>query len=223
MIQRLPLQPQQSDSASDSTDETDEQHNVPPDHQPAEQIETSAPAESPRTTQATNEVTDVVDPPGSNQANPEKTTEPHRQHPANIESEEPADAAPLGIEQARRNTYEVAYDLASHYQLEPCVQPSPDWGLGFLVDLPDAPLIPDDARDTRCQTTVGNDVASVGLVAALCVLGSDRAARTHPQSSRSHGDPGSVSEKRSTGTHAHARPSRVGVDRLPALRRPAVS
>ncbi len=140
------LQPQQSGGVSDSTDETDEQHNVPPDHQPAEQIETSTPAESPRTTQATNDATHVVDSSGASQANPQKSTELHRQHFADNETEEPADAAPLGIEQARRNTYEIAYDLASHYQLEPCVQPSPDWGLGFLVDLPDAPLIPDEAR-----------------------------------------------------------------------------
>lgn len=136
------IQPQQSVNAN----KTDEQTDVPTDIQPPNRIDTSAPAESPPTPEATNEANEVANSSGPVQANPETITAPHRQQAASIESEETANAAPLSIEQARRNTYEVAYDLASHYQMEQCVRQSPDWGLGFLVDLPDEPLIRDDAR-----------------------------------------------------------------------------
>jgi len=136
------IQPQQSASAN----ETDDQTNVPTSNHSAKQIDISKPEESPHTAEATNETTEVANSSGLAQGKPESITKPHRNQASGIESEGPADAAPPSIEQARRNTYEVAYDLASRYRLELCVQQSPDWGLGFLVDLPDAALIPDDAK-----------------------------------------------------------------------------
>ena len=44
----------------------------------------------------------------------------------------------------RKAAYETAFLLASNYALEACLSPSPDWGLGFLVDLPHEPLILDE-------------------------------------------------------------------------------
>lgn len=137
-----PIQPQQPDSAN----ETDEQTNVPTKNPPARQFDTPKPAESPPTTEMANEEPTLANSSGSVQANPETITEPQQQQSPGIESDESADATPVSIEQARIGTYEAAYSLASRYQLEQCLRQSPDWGLGFLVDLPDAPLIPEDAR-----------------------------------------------------------------------------
>lgn len=134
--------PQQSASANG----TGEQHSVPTTIPSPEQTDTSTPAESSPPTETTNEATALVNSSDPVDSNPERITAPHRQQPADIESEETADAAPLDIEQVRHSIFEAAYDLASRYQLQQCVQPSPDWGLGFVVDLPDDPLIPEDAR-----------------------------------------------------------------------------
>jgi len=59
------------------------------------------------------------------------------------ESNEWDEAEPLSIARIRRSAYESARELASHYQLEQCVLPSFDWGLGFLIDLPEQPLTPE--------------------------------------------------------------------------------
>jgi len=59
------------------------------------------------------------------------------------DSNEWDEAEPPGIAQTRRSAYESAHELASHYQLEQCVLPSFDWGLGFLIDLPEQALTPE--------------------------------------------------------------------------------
>ena len=61
---------------------------------------------------------------------------------SNIDDNEWDESEPFSIAQIRRSAYESANELASHYQLEQCVHPSFDWGLGFLIDLPEQPLIP---------------------------------------------------------------------------------
>lgn len=129
-----------------STNETDEQTDVAKIDQPARQNETSIPAESAHTPTTTDEAATLAGSSGSAQTDPEDISKPHRQQTTSIKSEGHEEAVPVGIEQARLNIYEEAYSLASRYQLEPCVRQSPDWGLGFLVDLPDAPLIPGDAK-----------------------------------------------------------------------------
>ena len=48
------------------------------------------------------------------------------------------------IAEIRQSTYQLASQIAANYQLEQCVHPSLDWGLGFLVDLPEQPLILED-------------------------------------------------------------------------------
>ena len=135
-------QPQQPASAN----ETDEQTDVAKIDQPARQNETSSPAESAHTPTTTDEAATLADSSIPAQTDPENISEPHRQQATSIKSAGHEEAVPVGIEQARLNIYEEAYSLASRYQLEPCVRQSPDWGLGFLVDLPDAPLIPGDAK-----------------------------------------------------------------------------
>jgi len=64
-----------------------------------------------------------------------------------FEDEEPEHVATLGIADLRLNVYETAHQLASYYQLEQCLQASKDWGLGFLIDLPEEPLIPDSSQE----------------------------------------------------------------------------
>ena len=140
--------PQQSDSANESV----EQHNVttPPSAQP---IDTATPLESshePATAIEENTLQDSFD---SAQAHPEEITEPHREQSPEFESEVTEDSTPLGIDHIRHKIYETAHSLASRYQLQQCVQQSPDWGLGFLVDLPGEPLIPEDTKrlDARAR------------------------------------------------------------------------
>ena len=41
----------------------------------------------------------------------------------------------------RRKTFDTAFELAKQYQLESCVHSSSDWGLGFLIDIPERPLV----------------------------------------------------------------------------------
>ncbi len=52
------------------------------------------------------------------------------------EETDEAESEPHGIAQGRHHTYKTALELATRYQLEECIRPSFDWGLGFLVDLP---------------------------------------------------------------------------------------
>jgi len=63
-----------------------------------------------------------------------------------FENEEPESVVTLGIAELRQSAYETAYQLSAYYQLEQYIQPSNDWGLGFLVDLPEQPLIPDSSQ-----------------------------------------------------------------------------
>jgi len=67
----------------------------------------------------------------------------HVEEPHDTDSNEWDEAEPPSIAQTRRSAYESARELASHYQLEQCVLPSFDWGLGFLIDLPEQPLTPE--------------------------------------------------------------------------------
>lgn len=64
-----------------------------------------------------------------------------------FDDEEPEEIATLGIADLRHSAYEAAHQLAGYYQLEQCIQASNDWGLGFLVDLPEQPLIPDSSQE----------------------------------------------------------------------------
>jgi len=64
-----------------------------------------------------------------------------------FEGEEPEDVTTFGIADLRHSAYETAHQLATYYQLEQCIQPSNDWGLGFLIDLPEQPLIPDSSQE----------------------------------------------------------------------------
>lgn len=74
--------------------------------------------------------------------NPAADIYPAEESP-DIDNNEWDDTEPLSVAQIRRSAYESARELASHYQLEQCVLPSFDWGLGFLVDLPEQPLTPE--------------------------------------------------------------------------------
>ena len=47
----------------------------------------------------------------------------------------------------RQKTYESAYQLATQYQLDEYVHLSSDWGLGFLIDLPNQPLVSEKHQD----------------------------------------------------------------------------
>ncbi|MBL1259989.1 MAG: hypothetical protein COB33_005595 [Thiotrichaceae bacterium] len=58
-----------------------------------------------------------------------------------LDDGESGEISGFGIADLRQSAYETAYQLATHYQLEQCVTPSSDWGLGFLIDLPEHPLI----------------------------------------------------------------------------------
>jgi len=143
------VQPQQSVSANDFV----EQHNIATTPQSTQPIDTATPLKSspePTTTTEENALQDSFD---SVQAHPEGITEPHREQSLDNESEVTEDSTPLGIEQIRHKIYETAHSLASRYRLQQCVQQSPDWGLGFLVDLPDEPLIPKDTKqlDARAR------------------------------------------------------------------------
>lgn len=60
---------------------------------------------------------------------------------------EPEIATTLGIAELRFSIYETAYQLASLYQLEASIQTSQDWGLGFLIDLPEQPLISENNQE----------------------------------------------------------------------------
>ncbi|MDH5181005.1 MAG: hypothetical protein OEZ39_14195 [Gammaproteobacteria bacterium] len=62
----------------------------------------------------------------------------------------PVEKSPFDIKRARKTIYNAASRLATRYQLEQCILPSSNWGLGFLVDLPNEPLIPDN---TQSETT----------------------------------------------------------------------
>lgn len=61
-----------------------------------------------------------------------------------FDDEEPEETSAQGIAELRYSAFETAHELAACYGLEACVQPSSDWGLGFLVDLPEQPLISDN-------------------------------------------------------------------------------
>jgi len=144
-----PVQPQQSDNANESV----EQHNVattPPSTQSIDTVTPSVSSHEPATITEEDALQDSFD---SVQAHPEGITDSHREQSLDIESEVTEDSTPLGIEQVRHKIYETAHSLASRYQLLQCVRQSPDWGLGFLMDLPDEPLIPEDAKrlDARAR------------------------------------------------------------------------
>ncbi len=59
--------------------------------------------------------------------------------------------APSGIYELRQAAYETALRLAEAYDLDACVSASLDWGLGFLLDLPPEPLIPDDINSFEAK------------------------------------------------------------------------
>jgi len=143
-----PVMPQQSDSANESV----EPHNIATTPQSTQPIDTATPSESSPDTATTTEENTLQDSFDSAQAHPEGITEPHP-GPLDNQSEVTEDSTPLGIEQVRHKIYEVAHSLASRYRLQQCVRQSPDWGLGFLVDLPDEPLIPKDTTrlDARAR------------------------------------------------------------------------
>ena len=63
-----------------------------------------------------------------------------------FDDHEPEEITEYGIAELRQSTYETAYQLATQYQLAQCIIPSNDWGLGFLIDLPDQPLIPENSQ-----------------------------------------------------------------------------
>ena len=54
---------------------------------------------------------------------------------------------PPTIADLRRQTFETAIELASQYDLASCVHPSVDWGLGFLIDVPEQPLLSNDVQN----------------------------------------------------------------------------
>jgi len=68
-----------------------------------------------------------------------------------FEGEEPENVITLGIAELRRSAYETAYQLATYYQLEQYLHVSNDWGLGFLIDLPEQPLISDNSQETDAK------------------------------------------------------------------------
>lgn len=51
----------------------------------------------------------------------------------------------------RKAAHEAAYQLADAYGLAKCLSPSPDWGLGFLVDLPDETLTPPEGAHLNAK------------------------------------------------------------------------
>lgn len=55
------------------------------------------------------------------------------------------------IAEVRSAIHDTAYQLASVYQLEPCIHASPDWGLGFLIDLPDHPVISENNHELSAK------------------------------------------------------------------------
>lgn len=60
-------------------------------------------------------------------------------------------AIAFDVAKARHNNFETAHELATRYQLEECIFSCSDWGLGFLVDLPGAPLIQGDVDDLEAK------------------------------------------------------------------------
>lgn len=137
-----PAQPQHSGSTNESV----EPHNVVTSAPPAQPSDTAAPSESSQESVTTIEEEALQNSFGSAHVHTERVTDPHRSPSLDSESEAASDATPLGIEQARQMIYDAAHSLASRYRLQRCVRQSPDWGLGYLVDLPDDPLIPADAK-----------------------------------------------------------------------------
>ena len=67
------------------------------------------------------------------------------------DNDELEEESPFGIADFRISNYSAAYQLASYYQLEECVHSSPDWGLGFLVDLPEQPLISENNHELEAK------------------------------------------------------------------------
>ncbi len=53
--------------------------------------------------------------------------------------------APTDVPTLRRLIQEIASGLAKRHQLADCLLPSPDVGMGYLLDLPESPLHQDDA------------------------------------------------------------------------------
>lgn len=68
-----------------------------------------------------------------------------RQRPAELTAATSTDiaaSAPPTIAALRQRSHELALSIAEHHRLADCVIRAPDLGVGFLVDLPQAPLIP---------------------------------------------------------------------------------
>ena len=137
---------------STSNDDNDTSNKLP-----TKQHVTTNPSETKFTTTPVNETPDQPD---TTELVPDvqqgTTKVPPPSQKCNDDDDELDDATPLTIEQARDENYTVVLRLARHYQLEQCIQPSSDWGLGFLIDLPRHPLIPDDVqtRNAKAQSSL---------------------------------------------------------------------
>ncbi|MEW7996292.1 MAG: ParB family protein [Candidatus Thiodiazotropha endolucinida] len=67
------------------------------------------------------------------------------------EDDAPDETSTFGIASLRKSAFETAHELAAHYSIEACVRPSHNWGLGFLIDLPEQPLISDDNQTLNAK------------------------------------------------------------------------
>lgn len=52
----------------------------------------------------------------------------------------------------RKQVHEAAFHLADAFNLTSCIEPSPHWGLGFVVDLPTEPLCIDEASSLDAKS-----------------------------------------------------------------------
>lgn len=68
-----------------------------------------------------------------------------------FDDEEPEETSDYGIAEIRQRAFETAQELAALYDIDSCVSESRDWGLGFLIDLPERPLISDDNRHLNAK------------------------------------------------------------------------
>lgn len=62
-----------------------------------------------------------------------------RQTPKTAHNAEPEH---IGLDALRRRSYNLAVKIAERHHLSDCVNRAPDLGMGFLIDLPQTPLIP---------------------------------------------------------------------------------
>lgn len=54
--------------------------------------------------------------------------------------------------EARQHIYQLATTLAAAYNLDACIHDSPAWGLGFVVDVPDSPLVTDNVQELDAES-----------------------------------------------------------------------